>query len=289
MSIEFIRNNPMTAVELLRDAAGIQPPPFATAALEALDFTQVAPVEFRADSVVVLRNQKGEARFATIVEAQENYDTGKRYSWPVYVTALRARLKCATALVVICHDAAVGRWSEQPITLGPSGIITPLVIHPGRIPLITDPDRARASPELAVLSTILNAKTSEIEPAALQAMLAGLNTLEAEQAELYLHYVLDKLPDVAQKHMKELMTMNNDLLKRAKDLARPYVTDWIDQGRQEGLAEGEAKAILTVLDARGMEISPETRDRITRCNDLDLLTTWVRRAATVNSADEIFT
>jgi hypothetical protein len=70
MPIELIHNDPMTAVELLRDAVGVQPPPFATAAVESVDFAQLAPVEFRADSVVVLRDVAGGAQLALIVEVQ---------------------------------------------------------------------------------------------------------------------------------------------------------------------------------------------------------------------------
>ncbi|GAA4595440.1 hypothetical protein GCM10023194_64890 [Planotetraspora phitsanulokensis] len=75
-------------------------------------------------------------------------------------------------------------------------------------------------------------------------------------------------------------------------IAGQYLSHWVDQGREEGRAEGraegEAAAILAVLDARGLEISSDTRDRITRCDDLNVLETWVRRAVTVNSADELF-
>lgn len=87
--------------------------------------------------------------------------------------------------------------------------------------------------------------------------------------------------------------MNSDLMKLAEDLARPYVSDWIEEGLAKGLAEGEIKgevrSILALLKSRDLEISSEVRDRITRCTDPDLLETWVCRAATVSSADEIFT
>jgi hypothetical protein len=285
LQIEFIRNRPMTAVELLRDAAGVQPPPFATATVEAVDFTQLTPVEFRADSVVVLRDSAGEAQLALIVEVQNSRDGRKRFSWPVYVTALRARLECATALMVLCPDPAVARWCEQAITLGPSGSVTPVAVHPGRIPLITDPDQARACPELAVLSATAHAEGAEIGPA-LQAMLAALDTLDEDRARLYLHYVFSVLPAVARKHLEEIVTTTSH---DYESIARQYLSHWVDQGRQEGRAEGEAAAILAVLDARGLEITSDTRDRITRCDDLHQLETWIRRAVTVNSADELFT
>ncbi|MGI5160750.1 hypothetical protein [Microbispora sp. CA-102843] len=68
------------------------------------------------------------------------------------------------------------------------------------------------------------------------------------------------------------------------------------EGWEEGRAEGEAKgravgeieAILTVLDARGLDIPSEARERISRCSDLHLLEKWIRRAVTVTSVDELF-
>jgi hypothetical protein len=55
-----------------------------------------------------------------------------------------------------------------------------------------------------------------------------------------------------------------------------------------GEARGEARAVLTVLAARGLEISDEARERISGCTDLDQLDQWVRRAVTVTPADELF-
>jgi hypothetical protein len=289
--IDLIHNRPVTAVELLR-AVGVHPPPFATARVEAMDFAQVLPVEYRADSVVVLRDDADEAQLGLIVEVQNRPDEDKRWSWPVYSTVLRARLRCPTALLVFCPDAGVARWSEQAISLGPSGGITPLAIHPARIPLITEPEQARARPELAVLSATAHADGAE-RGAVLEAMLAGLDSLDPDQAKLYLNYVFAVLPNVARKHLEELVTVTT---RDYETIAGQYLSHWVDkgreagraEGREAGRAEGEARAVLTVLEARGLEISPEIRDRISDCTDLEVLERWVRRAVTVASAEELF-
>ncbi|MEV7807179.1 hypothetical protein AB0O28_29960 [Microbispora sp. NPDC088329] len=75
-----------------------------------------------------------------------------------------------------------------------------------------------------------------------------------------------------------------------------YFSEWVnkgleqgrEQGREEGRAEGEIEAILAVLDARGLEIPSEARERINRCSDLHILGKWIRRAATATSVDDIF-
>jgi hypothetical protein len=51
----------------------------------------------------------------------------------------------------------------------------------------------------------------------------------------------------------------------------------------------EGRAVLTVLDARGVPVSDDIREQILACADLDLLDTWLRRAATATSADEVVT
>jgi hypothetical protein len=55
-----------------------------------------------------------------------------------------------------------------------------------------------------------------------------------------------------------------------------------------GEAAGEANAIFLVLEARGLELTPEQRECINECTDLDQLKEWVTRAATVSDASELF-
>lgn len=63
------------------------------------------------------------------------------------------------------------------------------------------------------------------------------------------------------------------------DFARKYIA--------EGEAKGEANSILTVLDARGIDVSDQVRDAITSCDDLDQLQKWLRRALEVVEAEEL--
>ncbi len=75
-----------------------------------------------------------------------------------------------------------------------------------------------------------------------------------------------------------------------------YAQTFFDQGEAAGAAAGEAageargrsRAVLAVLDARGIAVPDEARARISACRDLDQLDSWVRRAATADSVDELF-
>ncbi len=59
-------------------------------------------------------------------------------------------------------------------------------------------------------------------------------------------------------------------------------------GFAEGEAKGEAKAILTILDARGIAVSSEQKRRIQACTELDMLERWTRRSVSIATADELF-
>jgi hypothetical protein len=69
---------------------------------------------------------------------------------------------------------------------------------------------------------------------------------------------------------------------------REYQSALVRRYVGQGRAEGEAAAVLTVLDARGIEVPADARARITSCTDLDQLDSWLRRAATANLIDELF-
>ncbi len=63
----------------------------------------------------------------------------------------------------------------------------------------------------------------------------------------------------------------------------------LDDLRAQEQARGQAQALLTVLSARGLQVSEEIRQRIEACADLPTLTCWLARAvlaATASAAIE---
>jgi len=58
--------------------------------------------------------------------------------------------------------------------------------------------------------------------------------------------------------------------------------------RREGEVRGIAKSILRVLERRGIAVSPEQRQEILSCPDLDRLNHWLDQAALAATADEVF-
>ncbi|MFF9566604.1 hypothetical protein [Streptomyces sp. NPDC014685] len=61
------------------------------------------------------------------------------------------------------------------------------------------------------------------------------------------------------------------------------------EGRAEGLVKGQAEGLLLILEARGIAVTDEIREKIGNCDDSRLLLQWLNRAATATTADEVFT
>ncbi|NUN16623.1 MAG: hypothetical protein HUU55_23600, partial [Myxococcales bacterium] len=60
------------------------------------------------------------------------------------------------------------------------------------------------------------------------------------------------------------------------------------EGIAKEVAEGEAKAILTILEVRGLTITEEQRSKVTNTTDLDQLNRWLKQAVLANTTDELF-
>lgn len=60
------------------------------------------------------------------------------------------------------------------------------------------------------------------------------------------------------------------------------------QQAQHAFAEVRAGDLLRVLKGRGLEVTAETRERIESCKDMDVLGTWLDRAATASRSEKLF-
>jgi hypothetical protein len=58
-------------------------------------------------------------------------------------------------------------------------------------------------------------------------------------------------------------------------------------GRAEGMAEACSEDVVTILEARHVEIPDDIAELILCCRDLKQLNRWLKRAATAGSAGEV--
>lgn len=286
--IELFRHRPSLAGELLQEPLGLTLPDWHKARLDSGELPDLRPTEFRADAVVTLSN--GDGPVATVViEVQLRWDARKRRSWPAYVANLHARLGCPSMLLVISPGWATAAACGAPIALGhPGFVLRPLVVGPEQVPVVTSPGEAGRSPELAVLSAVAHGGRPDADKI-FEAMLAGLENIDHDHADLYADVVLAALPAAVRDHLERLM--KTDTYQYQSDFARRYFgrgkAEGRAEGKAEGKAEGEAHALLSVCAARGIDVPEDAQARITGCTDLDLLEIWIGRAATATSIDEV--
>ena len=60
------------------------------------------------------------------------------------------------------------------------------------------------------------------------------------------------------------------------------------EGHARGKAEGKADAVLVLLRARSVAVSPAAERRIQACAEVDVLDRWLVRAATARDVLELF-
>jgi hypothetical protein len=276
----LFRERPELVPELLRDVVGLVLPPHGRVRVEESNFAQIVPAEYRADLVLTLTNDSAPV-MGIIVEVQLARDARKRFTWPLYTAVLHAKLGCATCLVVVAANDEVARWAAEPVTsLQPGPAFTPVVLGPDRIPVVTSAAEAARQPELAVLSALAHGR----EPHALQigrAALAAASRLDDERRTLYTDLVLYALAGEAREALEIEMNLSNyefksDFFKRK-----------LAEGEARAEARGEARAVLTLLAARGLTMTEDVRARILSCTDLATLDRWVARAAAAVTAEEV--
>lgn len=103
----------------------------------------------------------------------------------------------------------------------------------------------------------------------------------AEQPKMYLDLVDDALTVSASRRLEELMESTPQYRGR-------IATKYVAKGREEGRTENAAHAVLTVLTARGLELSAAQRAQLAACSDFGQLDAWLTQAVTVTSTDELF-
>jgi hypothetical protein len=167
----------------------------------------------------------------------------------------------------------MARWCRKPIDLGPGNTFVPLVIAPASVPVIDDVAAAERDPELAVLSCIAHGGEAHAEVLGRAALLATLRLSDDRQV-LYSDLVYAALSEAARTALEDLMAAGN--------------YEFQSEFAKKHQARGEAKALLAVLEARGLRVSDEARARILACTDVAQLDAWIRKAATATSIDELF-
>jgi hypothetical protein len=232
-----------------------------------------------------------------VVEVQLRVAARKRQTWPAYVATLHARLGCPAMLLVVCPDPAVATWCAQPIVITDPGLVlTPVVLGPRQVPVVTDVETARRHPELTVLSALAHGGRADPSPV-FRALLAAIDVMDHDHADLYTDLVFTALPAAARAWMEDFMTTAayRHESEFARRLGSRFKAEGVAEGKAEGKAEGiaegkaegEASALLAILDARHVQVPDDIRADLMACTDTAQLEAWIRRAATADKIQDV--
>ncbi|RLU86937.1 hypothetical protein CTZ27_24475 [Streptomyces griseocarneus] len=260
------------------------------------DVTEIRPLERRVDSVLRIKPLEGEdgEEFLLAIEAQGRRDEVKEASWAYYLAHMKAKYRCPVLLLVVCQDKATADWAAGPFRLGTrdwtSLSVHPLVLGPGNVPVILDQEEAAQDLAMAAFSALTHGSGKDAQ-AILEALARALGTADPESSAYYSELLEIGLGDQAKETWRHLMTIRTYFPGRGT-LIEETLQAGEAKGRAEGQAQGRlegcAQMVLRLLEHRGITVSPEVRERVVSCDDLDALGLWLVRAADVSHAEEIF-
>jgi hypothetical protein len=278
--VEMFRENPSLAPHLIEKLFHIKLPSHASVKVVESSLDQMIPVEFRADLVLELLDETGAPVLLIVLELQRDEDPDKKYSWPVYVTVVRAKKRCQAIVLVVAPDEKVAAWAAETIDVG-LGLTTvqPLVLGPAVVPQVTDPAEAEKETELAILSAVAHGNGPN-GLAVVTAALTALGRLDQEHAAVYFQIIYNALREPMRRALEALV-----MERRIEGKANfpPFAQQLIDRGE----TKGRAADVLTVLRVRGIAVPDAARERILAQRDPTQLERWLERAILAASVAEV--
>jgi hypothetical protein len=278
--IDLFRGAPRRVAELLR-YAGLAIPDGMRARALSETFSDLQPPSYHADLVLAFEQPDGVLARAAVVEIQLARDPDKDFTWPQYVVGQRLRLRVVVDLVVVAPAPEVARWCATPIAIDDRGcILRPLVLGPETIPPVTDPDQARAFPELALLSVAAHGRGPAAEAVG-RAALTGCDVLDSARIEMYADFILTSLSrEVAHKVSA---TMNPNGYEIQSEVLRELIDRW----RREGCINERQHILRKQLGRRFGAVPAQVIARI-EAADADQLDRWLDRILDAPTLDDVF-
>jgi hypothetical protein len=152
-----------------------------------------------------------------------------------------------------------------------------IIIPPGSHPVIADSDLSHRTPRLLkelradnvflfrgmteTIAVVVEVQTTPPDPKRLLAWPCDVTSARVSQA------------------LEELM---------ATHFKSTFIESFIEKGIEKGIGQGEERALLAVLAARGFTIRKQVQALISACADPDQLEIWISRAVTAATIDGIF-
>jgi hypothetical protein len=264
------------------------------------DLTTVKPLERRPDSVLMAEWLIDDpvGRYVLIIESQTDPDDRKLTRWPYYIAYLHDKYECPVVLLVVCNKESTAAWARQPIVIGLPDlacmVVHPVVLGPDNVPAVTDAAEAKLDVTFTVFSALTHSRSSKVD-AILEALAGALKAIDRDTALTLVEITEAGLGETAgRQKRRELMT--KQLIPYVSEFRRQGIeegrAEGIEAGRAEGRAQGEAagqaRAILQILDKRGIAVDDDSREQIVSCTDLDTLGNWLDRSIAATQVSDLF-
>ncbi|GAA2821855.1 hypothetical protein [Nonomuraea rubra] len=276
--VQLFSDRPQLVTEILRDLIHAQLPDTAIIQEEERTFNTRISEDIEPDLVFTMGPKQSPVHVIIGEVQQDNRKDAKQLAR--YAAAAWLMLKCDVTVLVVCPHQSVADHYAKPVQSGLNGYrFQARVAGPRDIPAIIDPQEAAADLPLAVMSVMTQGNDRKV----VEAFAAALNTASDEHATKYYEYAYSMSGPETQKLLEEIMAST------AWPVHSPFAREHFGRGREEGKAEEAAKSVLLVLQARGFDIPDDTRTMITTCTDLTQLHTWLTRAATAHTPQDLFT
>ncbi|MQY30650.1 hypothetical protein [Nocardia aurantia] len=271
---DLLRETPTLTVDLHRMHRRDSLPSYDDVRRESGDFPDIDPTEYRSDGVVVL-TFGSEPRLAIVIEIQLRHDPDKAWTWPVYLTTLRSRLRCPTLLLVMCPTERAAQHCREAIEITSGCTFVPWVIGPSDLPVVTDPVVVAENIRLAAIFAIVHRRNPQIE-AILRALVDAIG--DDEKYLRYIDLVGANMPKPTRRYLENLMSSSEHKYKMA------YTRHFYNDGK----IDGEAESLLRVLHRRGFEVTKDVVAKIRACTDRQTIEAWIDRAVDARTLDAVF-
>lgn len=292
--VQTLLRNPDQLPALLKQAFGLSWPEYVQAQRPDTKFERIKNIEYFADGVLTYHQEDNTIVAAVVIEAQLAPDPKKQNAWLFYVSASRLQFDCPVFLVVVTPTADMAKWASRVFTYGHPGLkLRPLVIGPAQTapsPKVDPNDPAQL--DMAVLQVLLHGNEPEHQSRLVDTLIA-LTKRSDDLATMYLDAIVSLLrDDTAQKVIKMLKEQNYEYT--SKFVLRYYgegKEEGLQEGKREGLQEGKREglqeALIILLESKKL-LTEDTKTRILAEKQEANLHTWIARASTTDSLDEVF-
>lgn len=251
---------------------------------------------------LVYTTEGPDGREVWILEIELSFDLGKIRRWSLYEIAFENELDATAARLAVFTPEPNLRGRIQTQIL-PRMKTDPVLIQPDQIERITDYQEGRQRPELTVLGCLFHAQPPapfEQRVEVFRVAWMAIQSLAETPARRYSVAVMSIVSKaVVEQGVAELRESGDldeerwELFTETERYGHSFQRGH-EEGHQQGLAAGVdigrcqtlRRAVLDVLELRGLAISLPARERVESCESVEQLERWYA-AAKSESAESL--